>query len=401
VMKLFQSDRPKPIEQLDIDGARTYIPALPCGGNAFITVMSQKELNQFTYRPSIIYDRRVQKLGIIEFDELLQTLFEIQRPVAGAKARNIRPYAEYQVGLARGEHWGIIPPRILWTKEEIPFVRLSGQMMAAIPAGIKAYILDGETGKAAADEARQTENKVEDIDVPIIWCYGLPRDFASQAHHDLNLLGTRPTIPVALNLDRRDPITDVAKRIALTGALTDRVIMNKRQVSVADAAAGKVMTLASLRGFVLGIALGKSAIGRATAPVKPREAHDIDRIHKIADLYAKKIVQHKTLGKELTDGGSMLSVGAVQVVVGSLAHELATDETVVESGFSDLLDKQVAELSRVKWGRGQRWSGIGGKLNPTSGNFSVGGSKEYGYAIYRALTDVKDPTYMQVRAQTG
>ena len=84
-----------------------------------------------------------------------------------------------------------------------------------------------------------------------MWYFGLPRDFASQAHHDLNLLGTRPSIPVALNLDRRDPITDVAKKIARNGVLHGKVLMDKGQVSEADAINGKVMTLASLRGFVV------------------------------------------------------------------------------------------------------------------------------------------------------
>jgi hypothetical protein len=395
-MKPFRGDRPRP-QAYEPDGAVVYVPALPCGGNAFVTVLSQKELNQFTYKPSIIYDRRVQKLGLDEFDELLSTLREIQRPVAGAKARNIKPYAEYQVELARGEHWGIVPPRILWTEEQIVFVRVNGQLMAAIPAGTKAYILDGETGKAAADEARKDEPKVDEIDVAIVWVYGLPRDFASQAHHDLNLLGTRPTIPVALSLDRRDAITDVAKKIARGGALADRVVMDKRQVSVTDAANGKVMTLASLRGFVLGIALGKSAIGRATSPVRRDELPNVDRLRSVAELYADKICLHEVLNKELADRASMLSVGAVQVVVGTLAHELLLGE-LNDTEVNERLALIVEGLTKVKWERGARWNGIGGKINPTTNKFSVGGSKEYGYAIYRALTDENDPAFAQVRS---
>ena len=395
-MKPFRGDRPKPQETYDPEGAVVYVPALPCGGNAFVTVLSQKELGQFTYKPSIVYDKRVQRLGLEEYDELLQTLREIQRPVAGAKARNIRPYAEYQIGLARRDHWGIVPPRILWTEDHIEFVRINGQSMAAIPAGTKAYILDGETGKAAADDARKDEPKVDEIDVPVVWVYGLPKDFASQAHHDLNLLGTRPTIPVALSLDRRDPITGVAKKIAQSGALAGRVVMDKRQVSETDAANGKVMTLASLRGFVLGIALGKSAIGRATAPVRRDEITDVERLRFVAESYADKISQHEVLNKELANRTSMLSVGAVQVVVGTLAHELSQnqlDATEVDESLEEIIN----DLSEVKWERGTRWNGIGGKINPTTNIFSVGGSKEYGYAIYRALTDRNDPAFRQVR----
>ena len=397
-MKPFRGDRPKPHDSYDPEGAVVYVPALPCGGNAFVTVLSQKELSQFTYKPSIIYDKRVQRLGLEEFDELLNTLREIQRPVAGAKARNIRPYAEYQIGLARGDHWGIVPPRILWTEDHIAFVRVNSQLMAAIPAGTKAYILDGETGKAAADDARKDEPRVDEIDVPVVWVYGLPRDFASQAHHDLNLLGTRPTIPVALSLDRRDPITDVAKKIAQVGALAGRVVMDKRQVSETDAANGKVMTLASLRGFVVGIALGKSAIGRATAPVQRTEAPSSERLRVVAESYADKICQHTTLNSELANRASMLSVGAVQVVVGTLGHDLVQIE-LDEAELNERLDNIVIGLAQVVWERGPRWNGIGGKINPTTNKFSVGGSKEYGYAIYRALTDKNDPAYKQVRAK--
>src|SRR5215475_13055813 len=128
-MKLFRGDRPKPLESHEPDGATTYIPAIPLGGHGFVTAMSQKELNQFTYRPAMVYDRRVQRLGLEEYDDLLRTLREIQRPVAGAKARNVDRYAEYQVGLARGEHWGLVPPRILWSEEQIKFVRMNGQTM--------------------------------------------------------------------------------------------------------------------------------------------------------------------------------------------------------------------------------------------------------------------------------
>jgi DNA-sulfur modification-associated len=398
LMKLFRGDRPKPSENYDPDGATTYIPAIPLGGQGFVTAMSQKEISQFTYRPAMIYDKRVQRLGLEEVEELLRMLREIQRPVAGAKARNIDRYAEYQVGLARGEHWGLVPPRILWSPEEIKFVRMHGQTMASIPAGTRAYILDGETGKAAADEARKTEAKVDEIDVAVIWMFGLPRDFASQAHHDLNLFGVRPTIPVALNLDRRDPITDVAKKIARNGILGGRIVMDKRQVSEADAVAGKVMTLASLRGFVMGLALGKSAIGRATAPVRRDEAPDPAHLKLVAGLYAKKIAEHSTLSKQLTDRESMLSVGAVQVVLGSLAHDLVADDKLPEKEVNDRLDKVVTDLAKVKWERGTRWNGIGGKINPTTQKFSVGGSKEYGYAIHRALTDKSDAAYKQVRA---
>jgi hypothetical protein len=373
-----------------------------------VTVLSEKELDQFTYKPSMIYDKRVQKLGLeIGFESVTATLAmlrDIQRPIAGAKQKNIAPYAEYQVAIARREQLGLVPPRILWTAGEINFTRMNGQTVAAIPAGVKAYFLDGETGKAAADEATRREPLVADLDVPVIWFYGLTRDFASQAHHDLNLLGTRPSVPVALNLDRRDPLTDIAKRIGKEGgALAGFVVFDKRQVSVADAANGRVMTLASLRGFVAGVALGKTAIGRATAPIRRDDVEDLLRVEQIASAYARKIAEHRLLGKHLADRESMLSVGAVQVALGALAHDIAcakksADEISRDDASIDELDSLVGMLAKVKWARGNRWAGIGGKVNPTTGKFSVGGSKEYGYAIHRALTDQEDPGYRQVRA---
>lgn len=231
----------------------------------------------------------------------------------------------------------------------------------------------------------------------MIWIYGLPQEFASQAHHDLNLLGTRPTIPVALNLDKRDPVTAIAKKIAKNGALINKVVFDKRQVSQAEADTGKVMTLASLRGFVAGVALGKSAIGRATAPVRSDGLSDLERIKTVASMYAKKIAEHRVLGKQLADRQSMLSVGAVQVVLGALAHDLTASE-VSDDVIAKRLDALVAELAKVHWERGPRWNGIGGKLNPDTNKFSVGGSKEYGYAIHRALTEEKDRAYKRVRA---
>jgi hypothetical protein len=398
-IKLFSQERPKAEEVKGHEEAITYFPALPCGGNAFVTVMTQKQLDTVTYEPSIVYDKRVQRLNLYNVAKTLEVLRQIQRPVAGAKAKNVDSYAEYQVDLARGDIAGIIPPRILWTAEPIKLMRLNGQSVAAVPHGTRAFLLDGETGKAAADEARKTEPRVEDIDVPVVWIYGLPIEYASQVHHDLNLLGTRPTIPVALNLDRRDPVTAVAKKIAVNGVFggANRVVLDKRQVSKADAAQGKIMTLASLRGFVAGIALGKSAIGRATAPVRRTDIPDMNRLKAIAGVYAKKIADHPVLGKQLPDRDSMLSVGAVQVVLGTLAHEIAADATLGDRETNDRLDRIVADLAKVKWSRGPLWNGIAGKVNPDTKAFSVGGSKEYGYAIHRALTDAGDDGWKRIR----
>jgi hypothetical protein len=400
-LRPFVTDRPTINgEGLAPEGASLLLPALPCGGNAFVTVMSQRQLDAFTYKPAFIFDRRVQRLDHPDIQETLSTLRAIQRPVAGAKLRNVQQYARYQLDLARGNIVGILPPKILWTPDPVSFVRTGGQICAVLPVDMRAYILDGETGKAAADKAMEQDPQVGQLDVPIVWVYGLPRQFAQQAHHDLNLLGTRPTIPVALNLDQRDPVTSVAKRIATTGPLANRVVMDKRQVSKAEAATGKVMTLSALRGFVLGVALGTRAIGRATAPVHAEEIEDLRELEELASAYARGIVVDKVLGPQLADGSSMLSVGAVQVVLGSLAHDLLR-APIPTSDAIDALGPIIANLREVDWRRGPRWAGIGGKVNPETQAFSVGGSKEYGYAIRRALTDETDAGFSAIRIQSS
>lgn len=391
---LFKEDRPTPkaLEGSPEAGTAFY-PAIPVGGNAFLTAMTHREFRQVTYEPSVIYDRRFKELRDVA--ETLEVLQDIQRPVAGAKKKNIDSYSDYQVRLARKMILGLIPPRIVWTPELLTLYSINGCTNVGVPMGTRAYILDGETGTAASDKGRIDEPNIESMDIPVLWYHGLPIDFASQAHHDLNLLGTKPTIPVALNLDRRDPVTQLAKRIATTGALAGKVVMDKRQVSEGDTKDGKVMTLAALRGFVAGVALGKAAIGRATGPVQDDEIRDMNRLAEVTEIYAGMIADDPVLAEYLTDRDSMLSVGAVQVVVGSLGHSLLIEEP--DSDAEDALDAIVKDLASVKWDRGERWNGIGGKVNPETGVFSVGGSKEYGYSIRRALTDTEDAGYARIR----
>src|SRR2546430_1682551 len=97
----FRTDRPDPEELRGAPEAGTmFYPCLPVGGNAVVTVMTQHELDAITYQPSLVYDNRLQRL-LPSVQERLGILREIQRPVAGAKARNIPRYAQYQVELAR------------------------------------------------------------------------------------------------------------------------------------------------------------------------------------------------------------------------------------------------------------------------------------------------------------
>jgi hypothetical protein len=79
------------------------------------------------------------------------------------------------------------------------------------------------------------------------------------------------------------------------------------------------------------------------------------------------------------------------------AHQLVSQD-LNDHEVEKRLKQLISQLAEVKWMRGPHWNGIGGKINPTTGKFSVGGSKECGHAIHRALTEPGDAGYKQIRA---
>jgi hypothetical protein len=60
--------------------------------------------------------------------------------------------------------------------------------------------------------------------------------------------------------------------------------------------------------------------------------------------------------------------------------------------------RRAAKLATdVDWTKDSRWVGIAGKLT-NKGAFSVGGAKEYGHLIHKALTDPSTEGYSKIRS---
>jgi hypothetical protein len=80
------------------------------------------------------------------------------------------------------------------------------------------------------------------------------------------------------------------------------------------------------------------------------------------------------------------------------AYAYSTGDNLTDADISQRLDKIVSDLAKVKWDRGPALGRHRGKTTPTTKQFSVGGSKEYGHAIYRALTEQGGAGWKQIRA---
>src|SRR5207302_1950476 len=59
--------------------------------------------------------------------------------------------------------------------------------------------------------------------------------------------------------------------------------------------------------------------------------------------------------------------------------------------------KGISDIQSVDWKKGQRWSGIAGRVNEQGGNFIVGGTKEVAYAVFNVLANPDNDGFRRVR----
>src|SRR5262245_34832449 len=110
---------------------------------------------------------------------------EVQRLFAGAKAKNVVPYAEYIVELHHDED-GITPCITLYSETTLEVEeRADGTAFIQIPWEERLVAIDGETQLAVRHEAANLEPTTKQQFVPVYICHGHDKQWARQAFHDL------------------------------------------------------------------------------------------------------------------------------------------------------------------------------------------------------------------------
>lgn len=330
-----------------------------------------------------------------ELQDIREIREEVQRLFAGAKAKNVRPYADYIVDVHAGKVDGITPPIILYSEDElVDEIDDSGKGFIQVPYDKRLVAIDGETQLAARFEAANIAPDTKNEFVAIYLCHGRDKLWARQCFHDLNVLGVRPNAALSIGMDARDPLTRVAREVERqVPFFRNRVNKVRRQLGAHDT---DVVTITSVRGACITVAEGIGGVKYGARPV-PLPSDQTQRVLQVAVEWFRAVTD--SIGPAMEDRESKLaSAPAVLAAVGAMGHELVNiDETALREAKTAGL---VGKLRTVDWRRGKHWEGIAGKFTP-KGTFSVGGSKETAYAVYEALNDETSPGYVSIRTQMG
>ena len=328
-----------------------------------------------------------------DLQDLQEIREEVQRLFAGAKAKNVIPYADYIMEVHAGEVDGITPPIILYSEEKLAEgVDDSGKEFIQVPYDKRLVAIDGETQLAARFEAANRAPDTKSEFVAIYICHGRDKQWARQCFHDLNVLGVRPNAALSIGMDARDPLTRVAREVERqVPFFRNRVNKARRQLGAHDT---DVVTITSLRGACITLAEGIGGVKYGARPV-PLPGAQVDRALQAAIGWFAAVTD--AIGPAMEDRENKLaSAPAVLAAIGAMGHELVNiDDPIMREAKTAAL---VRKLRTVDWRRSKHWEGIAGKFTP-KGTFSVGGSKETAYAVYEALNDETSPGYVSVRTQ--
>lgn len=364
------------------------VPGVLINQNRFSARVQTAQLLRMCDDPRLSEDPK-RRQGDPHLQELFELRSEKQRLFEGAKRQNVPKYAEYIVAVFSGQE-GVTPPIVLYSEKELKVdVDDANLGYIQIPWNMIVVAIDGETQLAARFEAVAMNAALELEDIVIDIHHGREVGWAQQAFHDLNLLAVRPNAAVGIGMDRRDPLTHVARRVEeCVPFFKGRINTVRRQLRPKDR---QVATITSLRGACVTLAEGLVGVKFGAKPV-PVVAERVPAIERAALEWWRAVTE--LLGPAIENREKNIAgAPAVLAAIGAVGHDLVNIENDTERVV--VLEQKLGLLRRVNWASGPHWEGIAGKLTP-KGRFVVGGPKEVAYAVYSALTDVTKDEFNRI-----
>ncbi|HEX7292306.1 MAG TPA: DNA sulfur modification protein DndB [Conexibacter sp.] len=319
----------------------------------------------------------------------------IQRDLTGQKLRNARgDLARYLV-----EEWleeadedgpgpGVMGPFIVVTPTPL---RVADGLIA-LPGSHKFIIEDGESrGEAVLWLLEQGELSGEQEEallskrIAMVIHHGVPVETAGKWFADINGKGVGVNANLIVARDFTDPYREVAER-----AFERLDVTLEREARQVRASHPEVFTVLQARLAVTAMAKGPSAVGYGAGRIPPNGT-DFERLEDAAVLWFEHVFG--ALGRQaFKDKGRVLRSVPILAAIGAVGRPFYDGgATAMRAARRTIKDPT------IDWGVGEHWSGICGKVNPTTGVFSVGSAKEYGKAAFVALTEVGSDPYQQIR----
>jgi len=330
----------------------------------------------------------------IDLSPIADLRAKVQRLITTAKRKNVDQYARYITNLAKtGE--GFTPQIVIYCEKKLDVKedQTTGLAWVLVPHELNFIAIDGDTQTTARNLADELQPGLLDKEkIKIVIKHGASVGTAEQIFADCNALGVKVNTAMAIGMDSRDDATQLAKYVEnQVPTFAGKVNRQKRQLGLKD---DYVLTISALRASVVCFLQGINGIQNQTKPVEVDEAH--------ADDLRAFAVTWFTAATAAIDGALMpgergttfASSPAVWCAIGALGHDTFIElvgENFEKSFTTAAVDhalKAVAEskLARVKWTRGKHWLSVGAKQS-ASGAITLGGPKETGSLVHKALRD--------------
>jgi DGQHR domain-containing protein len=368
---------------------------IPVFGNAVSSTEFQGVLTHGLFKMVVPDPRRLEETLAkynTDLTPVASLRSRVQRLVTGAKKRNVEPYARYIIGMVKtGE--GFTPQIVLWSEKPLRVERdeNTGFAWLLIPHELKFVALDGDTQTVARNLAEGLQPGLLDKEhVKVVVKHGVSEEEAQQIFADCNSQGVKVSTSMAIGLDNRDDATQLTKFVERTvPTLTGRVNRQKRQLGGNDT---DIVTISALRASIVCFAEGINGVQNQTRSVS---------VGHIDDVQAAAVKWYSAVTTTLANvlqperrAETFSSAPAVWCAIGAIGHdvlvELAGEDfeksvtpAAVEHAFRAAAD---AKLAGINWTRGEHWLSVGAKQS-LSGAITLGGPKESGSLVYKALKD--------------
>lgn len=333
---------------------------------------------------------------------------EVQRLFEGAKKRNAQKYAEYLIEGLDGVRPTITPPITLYHRESLDVVELApGVSALMLPFDAWMVAIDGETQRIARQRAALARGQMALSEpVAVVIHHGKPVAHAKQGFYDLNTREVKPNAAVAIAMDTLDPATQITRTLSeQSPVLKDRVNLQRRQLRARDP---ELVTISGLRTGVVTTILGLPGLQTGSRPIDLPEGVDPEALEaEVVDVWSAIV---EALEDELQPAKRrdvVVSAPSVLAGLGVVAHHAVSSPPRPSDEDSWSVDEVVRLLEDIRWEKyvdpedptsRSPWDGVAGKRTPT-GRFSIGGPKEVGYMVARAIEDPTSEAGRQIRSR--
>lgn len=349
-------------------------------------------------------DRVAEDARLRQYGELRS---EVQRLVEGAKAKNAKAYGQYIVEGFRGERPAITPPITLYHPAPLDVVDLAPGVKAVIlPFGDFLTAIDGETQRIGLGYACQAEPALMQRRVAVVIHHGKEERVARQGFYDLNTREVKPNAAVAISMDSMDPATKITRTVAeQVEVIRGRVNMRRRQLRRKD---DDLMTISGLRTAIVTTLLGEPGLQVGSRPMMFGDGIELERVEAaVVEVWSAILEELEDELDPERRPDVVVAAPAILAGLGVLAHHAVPAPPRREGTPAMSVDEILELLEGVVWDRqftaedgtvSSVWDGIAGKFTP-AGRFSIGGPKEVGYAVAKALKDPDSAEGRQIRGR--